>query len=483
MPPGIVIVGLGPGDAKLLTLEAWHVLEGAPDVYLRTRIHASVPDLPKTALYHSFDDLYETSDTLDEVYERIVGRVLELGRRAEGVVYAVPGHPLVGETAVSRILECAKSQGLATRIVAGVSLLEPTLGALSVDTEDGLQICDATLLAQRCHPNLDPDVPALVIHLDNRHVAGRVKTTLLNLFHEEHLVRVVRGAGTDRQAVREVPLVGLDRLDDLDSASSVYIPPLTERGSLASYQELVARLRGPGGCPWDREQTHASLRSHLLEETHELLAALDADDMPAVREELGDVLLQVLLHAQIATEDGDFRMIDVVQHVMTKLVRRHPHVFGERSVQGTEQVLRNWEQIKREEKGEGKASMLAGIPGALPALEQALEIQRRVARVGFDWPDTSSVADKVREELCEYLAAPGAAERATEFGDLLFSLVNLARWQNLDPESALREANQRFVRRFRSLEQHAASDGVKLEELGTTALDALWEQVKREERM
>ncbi|MBC7317349.1 MAG: MazG family protein, partial [Chloroflexi bacterium] len=183
------------------------------------------------------------------------------------------------------------------------------MAALGIDPFDGLQICDATILAQRHHPNLDPDVAALVVQLYHRHLAADVKITLMNLYPDDHPLRLVRGAGTPEQAIIELPLYELDRRDDLDHLTSVYIPPLGWPGSLATYQDVVARLRAPGGCPWDRQQTHQSLRPHLLEEAYEVLAALDADDPDLLREELGDLLLQVFLHAQIATEGGDFKLI------------------------------------------------------------------------------------------------------------------------------------------------------------------------------
>lgn len=482
MPPGIIIVGLGPGGPDLITREAWRTIEQASEVYLRTRRHPCVLSLPSGVHYHSFDHLYEAKATFDEVYDQMARRVIELAKRPEGVIYAVPGHPLVGEATVLRILNLAEGSGLSTRIVAGVSFLEPTLTALRIDPFDGLQICDATILAQKHHPNLDPDIAALVVQIYSRHLASEAKMTLMNLYRDDHPIKLIRHAGTPQIDVRELPLYALDRQDDLDHLTSAYILPLPLAGSLASYQDIVARLRAPGGCPWDRQQTHRTLRPYLLEETYEVLAALDADDVETLKEELGDLLLQVLLHAQIAVEDGDFRLVDSVQCAIEKLVRRHPHVFGDATLQTPEEVLRNWEQIKREEKGLAAfASMLSGLNKALPALSQAMEMQRRVARVGFDWPSEEPVAAKVMEEVEEFLQAPGPEERAQEMGDLLFSLVNLARWHNIDAESALREANQRFARRFAAIERHAAKTGMQLEEMSLVEMDALWDQAKREE--
>jgi len=484
MTQGITIVGLGPGSVDQVTREAWQVLENAATVWLRTARHPSAPGLPGGPRYESFDEVYERHEAFSAVYEEIASRVLALGQRAEGVVYAVPGHPLVGEASVRIVLARATEAGLPTRVVAGISFLEPVLTALRLDPFDGLQIVDATLLALKHHPNLDPDVGALVVQLYSRDLAAEVKMTLMSLYHDDHPVTIVRAAGTADEAVRTVALYGLDRQTDWDHLTSVYVPPLARPGSVASYQNVVAALRAPGGCPWDREQTHATLRTHLLEETYEVLAALDMDDMPALREELGDLLLQILLHAQIASEDGDFLLTESIQQVIEKLVRRHPHVFSGQTVADSDQVLRNWEQIKRQEradKGDSFRSLLAGVPLALPALSRALEVQRRVARVGFDWPSAEPVRAKLAEELAEFDAATDEAARGAELGDLLFSAVNIARWYGLDPESILRDTVRRFSERFAHVEQRAQEMGRPLEELTSEEMDALWEEAKETE--
>jgi len=267
---------------------------------------------------------------------------------------------------------------------------------------------------------------------------------------------------------------------------AIALAPLPGKQTGANLPRLVGlmqRLLAPDGCPWDREQTHQTLRTHLLEETYEVLAALDEDNMKKLEEELGDLLLQIFLHAQIATEDGDFRLADSTATIIEKLIRRHPHVFGQTTVQDAEEVLRNWEQIKREERGRQQAgdafrSMLAGVSAALPALSRAMELQRRAARVGFDWPNVEPVLEKVTEEAAEVVAAPDPEARAAEFGDLLFSLVNLARWYEIDAESALRQASTRFVRRFETIERHARAHGLKVEEMTLEQMDALWNEAK-----
>ncbi len=488
MAQGITIVGLGPGDPELLTLAAARALAEADEVYVRTEQHPTLDDSGIAAQLqgrlHAFDALYETYDTFEAVYAAIVAQVLALGERGQGVVYAVPGDPLVGEATVQALLTEAPSRGLPVRIIHGVSFAEPTLAALHIDAFDGLQLCDATLLAKRLHPPLDPDVPALIVQVYNQQLASDCKLTLMALYPDEHLVRLVLHAGLPGQQVRELPLYELDRQPDLDHLSSLLVPALPAPGSLSSYQEVMARLRAPDGCPWDREQTHESLRTYLLEETYEVLAAIDAGDLDEVCQELGDLLLQVLFHAQIATENGDFRLTDSIQYAIAKLVRRHPHVFGEAQAASPDEVLQSWEQIKREERlanGQERRSMLDGINQALPALAQALKIQERVARVGFDWADESQVRAKLDEELAEYAHAPNAAARGRELGDVLFALVNVARWQGINPEDVLRQTNARFARRFAAIEAQAAATGRELAAMTLAEMDAIWEQAKADE--
>ncbi|MCX7682439.1 MAG: nucleoside triphosphate pyrophosphohydrolase [Anaerolineae bacterium] len=473
---GITILGLGPGHPDYLTREAWTVLESAPELWLRTEHHPAVAGLPSSLVVHSFDRLYEEAENFGELYERIAGHVLELGRRPQGVVYAVPGHPLVGEATVKHLLARAREEGLPVRIVAGVSFIEPVLTVLQIDALPGLQICDALEIAARHHPPLNPDLPALVAQMYDRLLASDVKLTLMNQYPDDHEVVLVYRASMPEQSLVRLPLYALDR-QDMDHLTTLYIPQLTRPGGFESFQDTVAHLRAPNGCPWDREQTHESLRGSLLEEAYETLAAIDAGDLRALQEELGDLLLQVLIQTQIATEAGEFKMIDVIAGIDAKLKYRHPHVWGTRHVNNAQEVLQHWERLKRAEKGDAR-SVLDGIPAALPALQQADVYSRRAARVGFDWSSPDGVADKVREEMEELERAADMEEREAELGDLLFAIVNWARWLGLDAETALRKANARFARRFRTMERMAQQQGVDMSALTMEELESLWQKAK-----
>ena len=242
--------------------------------------------------------------------------------------------------------------------------------------------------------------------------------------------------------------------------------------------EIIARLRAPDGCPWDRQQTHASLRANLLSECYEVLEALDKGDSAELCEELGDLLLQIVLHAQIAKDAGEFEMGDVIKNITTKIVHRHPHIFGSKKVANAEEVMHNWEALKREERAEG-TSMLEGVPKDMPALGYAQEIQRRVARVGFDWEDIEGVIDKLAEEVRELREAAAPEERAQEYGDLLFTLVNIARRDGIDTEASLREANRKFYKRFAYMEELCRQRGLGLDKMSFEEQNKLWDEAKR----
>ncbi len=247
----------------------------------------------------------------------------------------------------------------------------------------------------------------------------------------------------------------------------------------ASLVDIIARLRAPEGCPWDKKQTHLSLRENLLEECYEVLEALDERDSGRLCDELGDLLMQIVLHAQIATEAGEFELGDVVKGINTKLIRRHPHIFGAMKVKNAEEVALNWEALKREER-ESDTSILDSVPRQMPALGYSQAVQRRVVQLGFDWEDIDGVIDKLVEEVGELKQTDSEVRRAEEFGDLLFTLVNVARRLGVDLEAALREANRRFYQRFSYMEGVCRQRGLNLGELSFDEQNALWEEAKRE---
>ncbi|MGD9092493.1 MAG: nucleoside triphosphate pyrophosphohydrolase [Anaerolineales bacterium] len=478
---GITILGLGPGNPHLLTRQAWQVLNTISEIYLRTRKHPVVDGFPTGLVLHSFDNFYEDSDTFEAVYDQIVERVLELGKRPEGVVYAVPGHPFVAEATCPQIYRRARELDIPIKVLEGISFLEPTLTALGEDILPYTALADALELTDAHVPPFPPSAPAIIAQIYSRDIASDVKLTLMALYPDEHPVKLVHAAGTEHEMVEALPLYAVDRSRSIGLLTSLYVPPMERETSFEAFQEVIAHLRAPDGCPWDREQTHKTLRSHLLEEAYEVIAAIDADESQAMREEFGDLLLQIVLHSQIASEYGEFTMSDILKSINSKIVSRHPHVFGDLELQDMDKVLLNWERLKEAERqANGKAgeSLLDGVARALPALVQAGEYQRRAARVGFDWPEIQGVIDKVNEEWTEVGAASDQEERLHEIGDLFFAVVNLARWYDVDAESALREANTRFRDRFAVIEQAARSQGRSISDLALDEMEALWQSSK-----
>jgi tetrapyrrole methylase family protein/MazG family protein len=440
----ITIVGLGPGDGSLFTREAFELLQETEEIYLRTRHHPTVASLPSHLRVYSFDHLYESEEEFEAVYEKIATEVLHLGQRPQGVLYAVPGHPLVGEDTVQRIMKSAHQAGVEVRIVSGLSFIEAALPFLEIDPLDGLQIVDATVLAQHLFPSLDPDLPALIGQLYSRLVAAEVKLTLLNLYPAEHVVTLLRALGTPQAATERLPLYELDRVESFDHLTTLFVPPLDKASSVSAFHDIVARLRAPGGCPWDQQQTHLTLRPHLLEESYEVLQAIDEEDDEALREELGDLLLQIVLHAQIAAEEGSFTLADVVQTIIEKIIRRHPHVFAGLQVADADEVLRNWQAIKRQEKEEKEDQPLWDMPLSLPALTLARRAQERAEREGLLSTAREALLTEAQSKLHALRETAGEEESAQALGELLFALADLARHLGIDAESALRTATMRF---------------------------------------
>ena len=505
MLTSITIVGLGPGQWSDLTLQAHTVLtEAAADnktVYFRTIIHptveplkAEIPDL----LIESFDHLYDESSNWDMLYQQIAEEICMLAEQ-QPVIFAVPGHPLIGEASVQRVLALARARGLSTNIVAGLSFFEPVCTALELDPlETGTQIVDATTLAALTRDEIAgkiiPTLPLLVAQVYNRRIASAVKLALSELYPDEWRVKLVTAALTstgnteDRhEAVIEIPLYELDRNSLANHLSTLYVPSLDELTAVRLPETLryvTMRLRRePDGCPWDREQTHQSLIRYVIEETYEVVEALEENDLEKLADELGDLLLQVYLHAEIARQEGDFAIGDVFEHVNAKLIRRHPHVFGEVKVSGAGQVIQNWDAIKKQERiAAGKdvqsESVLDGVPLAAPALIVAQEYQKRVARTGFEFENLQDVLAKVQEELQELQEATTSEHQHEEMGDVLYMVAKVARWLNIDAEEALRHANRKFRKRFQAMEKIIREEGRTFASYSLVEWLELWERVK-----
>ena len=459
----VVVVGLGPGDPGLVSAAALDAIASTGQRYLRTTRHPSA-HLAQPA--RSFDELYERGADIEEVYASIVDSLAEAAAGGE-VLYAVPGSPFVAERTVE-LLRVDERVELA--VVASLSFLDLAWQRLGVDpVEAGVRLVDGHRFrsAAAGQPG-----PFLVSQCDSRLALSDIKLAL----DDGPVVTVLQRLGLADEAVFEVPWADLDRSFEPDHLTCLWVPRLgvPVAAELVRFEELVRVLRAE--CPWDRRQTHQSLTRHLIEETYEVLDALDAlrgpDDVDGyahLEEELGDLLFQVAFHATLAAEAGQFELADVARGIHDKLVARHPHVFGP---PGT--PVPDWEEQKRAEKG--RASVMEGVPGHLPSLLYSYKMQSKAASVGFDWKNAAGAWAKIDEELAELRQAVDSPSEAgdavnEELGDVLFSVVNVARHLGLDPEASLRAAARKFRARFMAMEALASSRGVPID-------DTLWDEVK-----
>jgi tetrapyrrole methylase family protein / MazG family protein len=481
----IEIIGLGAGDLNQLPLGVYKKLLSHNRLFLRTKEHPVVKELEKEGVaYTSFDDIYEANDQFEAVYEEICRRLLEEANNGP-VVYAVPGHPLVAERTVQILLELSKRGEAIIEIGGGQSFIDALFQALKIDPVEGFQLLDGTAFKK---DQLQIQQHMIISQVYDRFVASEVKLTLMELLPDEYPVTIVTGAGSGEESLKEVPLYELDREVTLNNLTSLYVPPVKDeillRKQFSNFRDIIATLRGPDGCPWDKKQTHESLKKYLIEESFEVIDAINRGDEDLLVEELGDVLLQIMLHAQIGEDEGFFTIDDVIEGVSNKMVRRHPHVFGTEKAQNAEEVVTIWDDIKRQEKGKVE-SLLDGVGFEIPNLIRAYEIQKKAASVGFDWDDIRPALDKVQEEIKELEEELGKTTvndelLMDEFGDILFALVNVARFLKIQPEEALFRANEKFKSRFQYIEKRVKESGKTFSEYSLEELDQYWDEAKKQ---
>lgn len=480
----IVIVGLGPGAEEQLTKAAIEALERCQDIYLRTKQHPAVPYLDKRGIsYKSFDYAYERADSIDEAHSCVVASLVEKAREAE-IVYAVPGHPLVAEKTVHMLLAACRGEGIEAIVLPAMSFLDVLLPVVGADLADGFKLLDALKLEEQ---RPDTGLANIVVNVNDSFVAAELKQKLMDYYADEKMIYVIRAAGIpDEENIVCTPLCRLDRIGRIDCLTSIYIPKTEPHQKkyfdMNNLAEIMGRLRNKDGCPWDIKQTHESLKPYLIEESYEVLEAIDLKEDGLLLEELGDLLLQVVFHSQIARERQAFTLEEVIHGLADKLVFRHPHVFSDYRAKDCKEAFESWESKKKEEKQlESTAEAMELIPKHLPALMKAYKLQKKAAAVGFDWDKAEDVLSKVQEELLELQEAVEAGcrqEMHSEAGDLVFAVVNLLRFYDIEPEEALRGACQKFLDRFRYVEQAAKASGKELKDMTLAEMDVFWEQAK-----
>lgn len=482
----INIIGLGPGAPEALTLGAIKTLEEGKNIYFRTEKHPTVSYLiEKGVIFNTFDEYYEKGNSFDEVYENIAKDIIEKHKALKDVVYAVPGHPLVAEKSVLNIIELCKVENIEYKVWPAVSFVDAMVEALKIDPIEGLKIIDAFDMENQI---LDKRIGTIITQVYNPFIASEVKLRLLDYYNDETEIIYVRAAGVlGEESIRRIPLYELDMQEDIDYLTSIYIPrDINNKKDINDLVDIIEKLRGVDGCPWDREQTHESLRNAIIEESYEVAEAIDNMDDNGLIEELGDVLMQVIFHASIGDEEGYFNLTDIVETICDKMIYRHPHVFGNTSVEDSNEVVSNWEELKKLEKGhETLHDELVSVAKSLPALVRAHKVQNKAKRVGFDWDSVEPAIEKIREELNEVLEVykTGNMDKITEeMGDLFFACVNVARFLGVDEEKALNKTTEKFIRRLDYVEKKATERSKRLTQMTLEEMDDLWEEAKKDEK-
>ena len=480
----IKIVGLGPGAKEALTIGTIYEFENNKNIFLRTEKHPTVDYLKeKKIIFDTYDNVYESIGSFDEVYLNIANDLIRKHEKLGDLVYAVPGHPLVAEKSVFNLIELCKENNIEYKIIPAVSFIDAMIESLRIDPIGGLKVIDSFDIGNQI---LDKRIGTIVTQVYNQLIASEVKIKLLEQYNDETQIYYVRAAGIkDQESIRRIPLFELDMQEDIDYLTSIYIPKdLENKKDFNDLLEIIEILRSEDGCPWDREQTHKSLEKALIEESYEVIDAIDQDDDNSLIEELGDVLLQVVFHASIGKEDGYFDISDIIEGICNKMVSRHPHVFKDcNELNSSDEVLVKWDELKKKEKGYSSLTEeMKGITKGLPALLRAHKVQEKAKKVGFDFDDVSFAINKVKEELKEVIDVyntENVEKIKEEIGDLLFSCVNVARFLKVDEEIALNWTIDKFIKRFDYIERVAKERNIELTNMNIDEMDKLWEISKK----
>ena len=478
----IYLIGLGPGDPQSLTLRSLFLLRRIKHVYVRTEKHPGLKILKKYHIkYKTLDQYYENSESFEETYGKIARFIINSARIHKKVVYAVPGSPLFAEKTVQLIRKKSAKAEVRCVIIPSVSFFDAVAAEVNLPQQDEMVILDA----MRPEFLLDyPDRHVLIMQVYDKQVASRTKLTLNELYPDCHPVTAIRGAGlSSGKKVVSLKLSEMDRLPFIDHLTTFYLPPLFQHGT-ARLVRIMRQLRSKEGCPWDQEQDHNSLKPYLLEEAYEVLHAIDSGNNDNLCEELGDLLLQIVFHCQIAVENNGFSYYDVVNGISKKLIRRHPHVFSSPVQKTAAEVNSTWQKIKRSEKG-NKQDTIFTLENYLPSLLRAQKLQRQASSVGFDWPDSKGAWDKLEEELKELKDVYNKQDKVRieeELGDLLFSVVNVARFLHVDAEQALARSTVKFFRRLCFVEKMAQNEGGGIADYPLSKLDKWWDEAKIREK-
>ncbi len=482
----IYILGLGPGSVDALTIGVINRIKSGDKNYLRTESHPTVKYLIDNNInYQSYDYIYEREEDFEKVYEYIVKDLIKKSKEYKSINYLVPGNPMVAEKTVELLLN-TKDKDLEIELLTGLSFIEPIIELIGVDPVHGLKIVDGIEFKMN---DIDINLDCIVTQVYNNKVASDIKLILSQVYGDEYEIYLINNAGVvGDEEINKIPIYKLDRINKVGNLTSIYIPKVDKIDkkiyNIADIIDIVEILRSDKGCPWDREQTHKSIRECVIEEAYEVVEAIDNEDIDGLIEELGDLLFQIIFHSQIGLETGDFNFYDITTEISKKMIFRHPHVFGKKKVEKSEEVVYNWNKLKFKDRGISTyTDTLKDVPKS-SSLLRSYKVQERAGEVGFDWDNVEGALDKVKEEYLEVIEAISNFEGGDvgkieeELGDLLFSVVNVCRFLDVSPEIALNKTINKFIERFEMVELKARKLGVELENMTLEEMDALWDEAK-----
>ena len=482
----ITVVGLGPGSKEALTVGVLETLKNSNRVFFRTEKHPNIEYLRQLGVnFNTYDSFYDKYNNFDDIYRAIAEDIIRIHDEEGDLVYGVPGHPLVAEKSVTILLRLCEERKIETKLMPSVSFVDAVIESLKLDPIEGLKIVDAFDINNQV---MDKRMGVIVTQVYNKYIASETKLALCDYYKDDTEIYFVRAAGVQNQeSIRKIKLYDLDRQEDIDYLTSIYIPKKIEE--VKDFQDLLdvmSILRSEEGCMWDLQQTHESLKRALIEECYEVIEAIDEKDDEKLVEELGDLLFQVVFHSQIGSEEGYFNINEVIEGITNKMVKRHPHIFGDVKVKDTNEILDNWDSIKaKEQKIENYTDELKHVPKCLPGLIRADKVQRKAGKVGFDWNDVLPAMDKVVEELEEIkdvYKSEDMSKIQEEVGDLIFATVNIARLLDIDPEFAVNYTIDKFIRRFQFMEESGILKGQDLKTMSLEDQEKLWEEAKKLEK-
>lgn len=478
----VYVIGLGPGSIDSLTLGAINRIHSGDKNFLRTEKHPTVKYFrDKNIEFESYDYLYDSEDDFKQVYENIVLDIIQESKKYSSINYFVPGNPMVAEKTVELLIQ----NDIDIEIISGMSFIEPMVELVGRDPINGLKLVDG---AEFDSLVVDINTDMIITQVYNHRILSEVKLILSEAYGDEYGVYLIHSAGIDEKEEKYlIPIYELDRIAEIGPLTSIYVPKLEKiNKKVFDFIDLLGimrLLRSENGCPWDIEQTHQSIRQSVIEEAYEVVDAIDRDDIDDLIEELGDLLLQVIFHIQIASEEGEFNLYEVTSALANKLIYRHPHVFLEKNVENSDEVVYNWNKLKYAKRDiHCFTDKLKDIP-KLPALMVSYKIQEKAAEIGFDWKDIEGPMKKVLEEYHEVIEAMnnfgiGDERIEEELGDLFFAVVNLSRFLKVNPEVALNRTINKFIKRFEFMEEKIKSMGKSFDEMTLDDMDELWNEAK-----